>query len=64
MIAATLIALLSHLQVVPLVNLEAMTVDCCAAVYVEPTSTSRYSVKVARSDLKGTTVTLGAHWKF
>lgn len=62
MIAATLIALVTHLQVLPALS-QSYDVNG-GLLYVEPDPNTRYSVKVTYSDIKGVKVQLGARWKF
>lgn len=63
MIAATLIALVTHMQILPIVNPNTYDVSCCVA-YAEVPPSTRLSVQATHSDLKGWAVKLGARWKF
>lgn len=59
---ATLLALVTHLQVLPSLS---QTYDLNGALlYIEPDSSTRYSLKVTYSDIKGPKVEIGARWKF
>jgi hypothetical protein len=61
-ITAALVALVTHIQVVPALSPD---YDVTGAIlYAEPTPDSRYTLSVTHSDIKGFKVQVGARFKF
>lgn len=63
MIAAALIALVTHVQVLPLVSAKTEEFQPGAVLYTEPTPDTRFSLSVTHTNTS-TGVKLGARWKF
>lgn len=62
MIAETLLALITHVQLLPALT-QNYDVDG-AVLYTEIPPSTRLSLKVTHSDLKGNAVTVRATWRF
>jgi hypothetical protein len=61
-VSATLLAILCHVQLLPSLS---QTYDVNGALlYIEPSPTTRYSLKVTYSDVKGVKAQISARWKF
>jgi hypothetical protein len=61
-LAALLLGGCAHVQVLPIINPNTYDVSCCVA-YAEIPPSTQLSVSVKKGDT-GTTVKLGAHWRF
>jgi hypothetical protein len=62
-IASTLLTLLLHVQVLPLINTKTEEFQPGAVLYTKPTPDSRFSLSVTHT-ATSTGVKVGARWKF
>jgi hypothetical protein len=61
-IAAALLAIATHIQVLPALDRD---YDVTGAIlYAEPNPTTRYTVSITHSDVKGYAVKIGAKFRF